>query len=166
MGMPPFYISHRIGKQGKDFKHYKLKTMLPGVAVGRIFFEKNRLTPLGAKLRRFHLDEIPELINILKGDMSIVGPRPLPKKLLKGLSTKVRNTVVPGWAGLAQVSLARKGNLDKRLQIYLDNIYVKKRTLGYNLKILLATFSSVLKGQRLNLDPNLTTDRKVYLKTE
>lgn len=159
IGYPPFYISRRIGKKGREMNHIKFRTMLPGKESGRIFFEQNRLNRTGRFIRRFHWDEIPEFFLILIGKMSFVGPRPLPGKLLEGLDTSLRHAIKPGYAGLAQIFLLKKGYLPKHLQIKLDNILVRRMSIRYYFKILIVSIISIFKYNRLNIDPTLTKDR-------
>jgi len=162
IGFPPLYVSKRVGKNGITFDHYKFKSMLPGQKTGRIFFEQKRLNWCGRILRKLHLDELPELFHVLTGRMSFVGPRPLLPKLLQGLDTSKREQVVPGLTGLAQIALHKRGALDKYLQIRLDNFYVHKRSLKYNLEIMCATIKYMFKGKKIDLNPDLTKDRRSY----
>jgi len=164
IGFPPIYISKRIGQNGKLYKHFKIKTMLPGKECGRIFFEQNRLNWCGRLLRRYHLDEIPELYLILIGKMSFVGPRPLPENLLNGLDAKNRTSVPPGWTGLPQIYLLKNGILNKKLQVKLDNIYVRKRNLKHNIRIILMTLIYTLKRKDLDMEPDSTKDRVEFKK--
>lgn len=159
IGFPPIYISLRIGKDGIPFKHIKIKSMLPGKEIGRIFLESHRLNWCGRFLRGSHLDEITELFHIISGKMSFVGPRPLPSKFLEGLDTRTRQTVLPGWTCTAQIALLRKGKLNKYLQIRLDNLYVQKRSFRYNIKIMAATFRFFFTRKKLDLSPDSTPDR-------
>jgi sugar transferase EpsL len=158
-GWPVLYSSVRIGMGGKPYRHRKFRTMRPGPTVGRVFFEKQRLTSTGRFLRRFHLDELPELFLILQGKMSFTGPRPLPAGLLQGLDTTVRQQVPPGWTGPAQIYLARRGILDKRLQIRLDEHYVQRRSLTYNVKLLAATVCVMFRAARPNMEEDASKDR-------
>jgi lipopolysaccharide/colanic/teichoic acid biosynthesis glycosyltransferase len=164
IGVPPIYISVRIGRDGIPFKHVKIKSMLPGKEIGRIFFEQNRLNWCGRFLRGSHLDEIPELLHILSGKMSFVGPRPLPAKLLEGLNAKTRQTVPPGWTCTAQIVLLREGRLDDRLQIRLDDIYARRRSLRYNVRILAATLRYFVTRKKLDMRPDSTACRVKFAK--
>lgn len=159
IGFPPFYRSRRRGLNGVEYTHWKVRSMKKGRETGRVFFEAHRLSSWGRFLRRLHLDELPELCHIISGRMSIVGPRPLPSSLLEGLDTSLRDTVRPGWTGPAQIRLLRRGRLDKRLQIRLDNHYVRCRSTLYDMKILLGTIIAVLTGGRQDMDPASTRDR-------
>ena len=151
IGFPPVYISVRIGKGGRPFKHIKIKSLLPGKEMGRIFMEQDRLNRCGKFLRGSHLDEIPELLHIIAGKMSFVGPRPLPAKLLEGLDVGDRHSVRPGWTCTAQIALLRKGWLNQYLQLRLDNIYAHKRSFRYNMSILAATIRSYFVRSELDL---------------
>jgi lipopolysaccharide/colanic/teichoic acid biosynthesis glycosyltransferase len=162
IGLPPIYISERIGKGGKPFKHVKIKSLLPGKEYGRIFLEQNRLNRCGKFLRASHLDELPELFHILIGQMSFVGPRPLPARFLEGLDTGDRHTVPPGWMCTAQIVLQRKGKLNKHLQLRLDDLYAHRRSFGYNLRIMAATVKYVFVGKDVDLSPDSTPDRKKF----
>ncbi len=159
IGFPPFHLSRRIGRHGAEYTHWKIRSMKGGRETGRVFFEASRINFWGRLIRRLHLDELPELFLILAGRMSFVGPRPLPASLLIDLDTSLRETVRPGWTGLAQLWLLRKGRLDKRLQIRLDSYYVSKRSTCYDLRILMATLSGVFKSRAVNLDPGGSADR-------
>jgi len=159
IGFPPFYSSTRTGKNGVEYTHWKIRSMKSGKETGRVFFESARINFWGKLLRRLHMDELPELYLILSGRMSFVGPRPLPEKLLKNLDTAIRETVRPGWTGPAQLWLLRKGKLNKRLQIKLDNHYVSRRSFCYDLKIITATVTGVFKSKPADLTPNGSSDR-------
>lgn len=163
-GRPVFYVSRRIGKGGRPFRHVKFRTMARGPELGRVFFEQERITRCGRFLRALHLDELPELFLVFSGRLSLVGPRPLPARLLAGLETESRSAVAPGLTCLAQISLLRRGRLDKRLQIRLDNRYVARRSPAYNLRILCATLAALRRGKKPDFDPKATRDRRVFLK--
>lgn len=159
IGFPPLYLSSRTGRYGIEYKHWKIRSMKKGKETGRVFFETDRINRWGKLLRRLHLDELPELFIILTGSMSFVGPRPLPASLLIGLDTSLREEVRPGWTGLAQLWLLRKGRLDKRTQIRLDSHYVKRRSPVYDMRILMATLAGVFRSRALNFDPAGSADR-------
>jgi len=173
-GYPAIYIQERVGKNGKIFKLYKFRTMdessdddlheehykklaedisiEPSLEPGNPLRMENddRITKIGLFLRKTSLDELPNLLNVLKGEMSIVGPRPLviyESKLL-GEYQKKRNSVKPGITGLAQV----QGRLDLTLQerLYWDIQYVENYSLFLDLKILIQTVISVLSRKGAN----------------
>ncbi len=159
---PPFYVSERIGRHKLKYRHIKFKSMKSGPETGRVFFEQDRINAFGRFIRKLHIDEIPELFLILIDKMSFVGPRALPEKLLKGLDNNKRSSILPGITCLAQIYLLKKGYLDKHLQIRLDNLYVKKRSLKYNIKIMAATIYYATKSSKLKTDPDLNKARKEF----
>ena len=159
IGSPLLYVTKRVGLNGVEYKHYKFKSMLPGEVTGRIFFEQDRLNRWGKLLRTLHLDELPELFSIFIGRMSFVGPRPLPQHLLDGLDTSLRETVPPGWTGPAQVWLLKNGSLDKRQQIELDNMYVQRRSIILNLRIIVQTVVYSFQRKKLDFAQDSTDDR-------
>ena len=170
-GVPRFdrYVGLNKDKKTKElikqklFNHFKFKSMKSGIEHGRVFFEQDRINRFGRFLRRYHLDELPELFLILLGKMSFVGPRALPKKLLSGLDYSKRQTTLPGLTCLAQIYLIRNGQINKKLQIKLDNYYLRHKSFKYNIKIILATFAIIFKSKTLNMNQNLNEDRKQYL---
>lgn len=146
LGSPILFTQDRPGRDGKIFKLYKFRTMLnPKDGVIDPSQDAKRLTPFGAKLRATSLDELPELINMIKGDMAVVGPRPLLVQYLDRYSPHQarRHEVRPGFTGLAQVhgrnaiSWEEKFDWDVK---YVDNI-----TFKGDLKIILDTVRTVLK---------------------
>jgi lipopolysaccharide/colanic/teichoic acid biosynthesis glycosyltransferase len=159
---PPFHCSKRIGKNRKPFTHLKLKTMLPGEETGRVFFEQHRLTPLGKLLRRYHIDEIPELLLVLFGKMSLVGPRPLPSQHLTEYNTHLRHAIKPGYTGTAQIYLLKKGFLPKEIQNRLDCKLVNNLTVKRYCLIILATLYYNTKPATINMDPQLSMARRKY----
>lgn len=162
IGLPPIFVSERRGLNGTVFRHIKIRSMLAGPQRGRVFFELDRINWFGRFLRSSHLDETPDLLHILAGQMSLVGPRPLLLKALEPVDGSVRQTVKPGWTGPAQLWLLRRGLLSKELQIRLDNHYVRRRSPMYNCRILAATVRYFFFGARLNLSPSATPDRITY----
>ena len=173
-GRPAIYKQERVGQKGKLFLLYKFRTMdiLSNDAVHEEHYKNlskrktikpsltpsepiriendDRITNIGKFLRKTSLDELPNLITVLKGEMSIVGPRPLVKyesELYGDFQTK-RNTVRPGITGLAQI----QGRLDLSLQerLYWDLQYVETKNLGLDLKILFLTFYYVVTRKGAN----------------
>ena len=149
---PVFYSQERIGKDKKIFKVYKFRTMIPDAEsmTGAVWSTKNdpRITKIGHLLRKTALDEIPQLLNIIKGDMSFVGPRAerpeLHNEFIKSLPEfDKRLEVTPGLSGLAQISGSY--DLDPSKKIKYDIDYIKKMNLLLDIKIIiLSVFNSIL----------------------
>lgn len=152
---PLFYVQERMGLDGKTFKMYKFRSMkLDAEAVtGAIWAEKNdpRRTKIGALLRRTSLDELPQLMNVLKGQMSLVGPRPerpvFIEKFRKEIDPYIlRHKVKAGITGWAQINgLRGNSSLDKR--VAYDLAYIENWSLLLDLKIILYTIPAILKGE-------------------
>lgn len=157
LGTPVIFKQQRPGKDEKIFEIMKFRTMTNEVDKNRkLLPDEKRLTSFGKKLRSSSLDELPELINVFKGDMSMVGPRPQLVKDMVFMSEEYRkrHTVLPGLTGLAQVS-GRNGitweeKLDKDLE------YIKKITLFNDIKILLKTVIKVLSKDGINEEGQVT----------
>ena len=144
LGSPVLFAQERPGKDEKIFKLYKFRSMSDARdEQGNLLPDKDRLTPFGKMLRATSLDELPELFNILKGDMSLIGPRPLLVSYLPWYTEReqLRHTVRPGLTGLAQVSGRNSLVWDKRLE--KDVEYVEHLSFMMDLKIL---FMNVKKG--------------------
>ena len=153
-GAGPIFVQTRVGKQGKPFRMYKFRTMVPRAEAlrpalmdrnemdGPVFKLKNdpRITRLGRFLRRSGIDELPQLINVLKGEMSLVGPRPgLPEEAARyDAFAAQRLTVLPGITCYWQIQPGRN-RLSFRQWMALDAQYIRDRSLLTDLKILLAT---------------------------
>ena len=121
LGSPIFFTQERVGKDGKIFKMIKFRTMLDSTnKFGELLDDEERLTPFGKKLRSTSLDELPELINVLKGDMSLVGPRPLLVEYIPLYSKHQfrRHEVTPGITGWAQVN--GRNSIDWKTRFDLD----------------------------------------------
>lgn len=144
MGRPVFFVQVRPGKSTKLFKLYKFRTMKT-INNGLIKPDSERITKLGLILRKFSLDELPELYNILIGDMSFVGPRPLLKKYLPFYTYEEnkRHDVRPGLTGLAQVNGRNLVEWEKRFDY--DLYYVNNQSFIVDLKILLLTMIKIFK---------------------
>lgn len=145
MGRPIFFRQQRPGYQGRPFMLYKLRTMREAHdATGRALPDAERLTRWGMLLRRTSIDELPQLINVLKGDMSIVGPRPLLMEYLPLYSPEQmrRHEVRPGITGWAQVNGRNAVRWEERFR--LDVWYVDHRSFWLDMKILLLTIRKVL----------------------
>ncbi len=149
----PIYRQARAGKDGTEFSIYKLRTMVRGAeftGAGLAIQEgDDRITRVGSLLRRYSLDELPNLWNVLRGEMSIVGPRPTLPAQVQQYDERQRGrlAVKPGMTGWAQVN--GRAALPWPERIELDLYYVKHRTLMLDLKILARTVRMVLGGQGL-----------------
>ena len=147
MGRPIFFRQTRVGKGEHFFDIIKFRTMRsPKEGESLLFSDSDRVTRVGQFLRRTSLDELPELWNILKGEMSLVGPRPLLPAHLEifTLEQRRRHQVRPGLTGLAQVSGRQHLTFTQRTA--LDLLYVEKISLWEDVCILLATINVVLRG--------------------
>ena len=151
LGSPILFVQERPGINGKVFKLYKFRTMLPPKN-GEIdpLQDAQRLTSFGKKLRSTSLDELPELFNILKGDMSVVGPRPLLVRYLSRYNEHQarRHEVRPGFTGLAQVNGRNAISWEEKFT--WDVKYVDKITFLGDLKIILATVRTVIKREGIS----------------
>jgi lipopolysaccharide/colanic/teichoic acid biosynthesis glycosyltransferase len=149
----PIYRQTRVGKDGREFEIYKLRTMVSGaesVGAGLAIEEGDeRITTVGAFLRRYSLDELPNLWNVVRGEMSIVGPRPTVPVQVAQYTDRQRGrlTVKPGITGWAQVN--GRAALPWPERIELDLFYVEHRSLGLDLRILARSARLVLSGQGL-----------------
>ena len=153
LGAPVLFMQERAGKDGKPFKLIKFRSMLPPKdGVFDPAQDEARLTSFGKKLRAASLDEIPELINILKGDMSVVGPRPLLMRYLERYDSHQarRSEVRPGLTGLSQVSGRNSLSWEERFD--LDVEYVDHITLIGDWKIILKTVGTVLKREGISAE--------------
>ena len=147
----PFFLQKRPGLNEKLFLIIKFKTMNEKKNIkGELLKDEFRLTKIGGIIRKFSLDEIPQLINVLKGDMSLVGPRPLlPEYLsLYNKQQKKRHMVKPGMTGLAQVSGRNLISWKEKLE--LDVEYVKNQSLSLDFYILFKTIFKVFKIKEIN----------------
>ncbi|MDR3572610.1 MAG: sugar transferase [Anaerolineaceae bacterium] len=145
MGSPVFFEHRRPGLCGKPFNMYKFRTMTNETdAQGRLLPDEARLTKVGAVIRKLSLDELPQLINVLKGELSLVGPRPLLMKYLPLYTPQQarRHDVMPGITGWAQVNGRNAISWDEKFK--LDLWYVENRSLWLDCKILLMTGLKVL----------------------
>jgi len=146
---PVLYWSDRVGRYNDIFKMYKFRTMkvnTPAVATHLIANPDVYLTPIGRFLRKTSLDELTQLFNILKGDMSFVGPRPAlfnQEDLIELRTQKGIHTVVPGLTGWAQVN--GRDELPIPVKVDFDEYYYKNRSVLLDMKILLLTFLKVLR---------------------
>lgn len=159
LGSPVIFSQDRPGKNEKVFKLYKFRSMTDEKDEnGNLLPDEIRLTPFGKKLRSTSLDELPELINILKGDMSIVGPRPLLVRYLERYNSHQarRHEVRPGFTGLAQVSGRNAISWEEKFD--LDVKYVDNITFLEDVKILLKTVKVVLKRDGISSDTSVTME--------
>jgi len=155
----PFFTQQRPGKNEKIFKLIKFRTMNNKKdKFGNLLPDEVRLTKYGKFLRSTSLDELPELFNILKGDMSIVGPRPLLVKYLPyyNAEEKHRHDAVPGLTGLAQVS--GRNALSWEDKFALDLKYVSNITFGGDIKIILQTVGKVFKREGISSETCATME--------
>ena len=153
----PFFTQPRPGKDGKIFKLIKFKTMRDAWdETGAPLPDKDRITPMGAWVRKLSLDELPQLINVIKGDMSLIGPRPLLIKYLPLYNNeqKRRHDVKPGITGWAQVN--GRNSIDWNKKFELDVWYVDNISAILDLKILCLTIVKVFKREGINVDQNNT----------
>ena len=147
----PFFFQLRPGKDGVIFKIIKFKTMSDKKDVnGNLLSDGERLTPIGSFVRKTSLDEIPQLINVLKGDMSLIGPRPLLVHYLDLYSDfqKRRHAVRPGISGWAQVNGRNAISWDKKFEY--DVWYVDHLSFSVDMKILFKTVLKVIKSEGIN----------------
>jgi lipopolysaccharide/colanic/teichoic acid biosynthesis glycosyltransferase len=158
---PALFLQQRIGYRGRPFTMYKLRTMVDGAARledrfaararGNVFFKLDRdprVTRIGRLLRRTSIDELPQLLNVLRGEMSLVGPRPLLESDLRNFPQspdRLRFAMLPGLTGLWQVSGRSARSQYDRLQ--LDSDYVERWSFWLDLELLARTIPAVLSGR-------------------
>lgn len=151
LGSPIFFYQERPGKDAKIFKMIKFRSMKDAIdKEGNLLPDDQRITPFGHKLRATTLDEMPQLINVLKGDMSIVGPRPQMKDFLEHYTPEQmrRHEVRPGMTGLAQVS--GRNNLSWEEKFELDVQYVEQYSIWLDTKIMFKTVKVMLNKEGIN----------------
>lgn len=154
-----FFIQNRPGKNGKIFKIVKFKTMTDAKDInGNLLPDAERLTTIGTFVRKTSLDEIPQLINVLKGDMSLIGPRPLLTQYLHLYNDfqNRRHEVKPGITGWAQVNGRNAISWDKKFE--LDVYYVKHLSFLLDLKILFLTLKKVIIREGINAENSATIE--------
>lgn len=153
-----FYTQERVGQNGKYFKIYKYRTMVKNAeSNGAVFTSINdtRITPFGKFMRKTRLDEFPQFINILKGDMAIIGPRPERPVFVNEIAEvmpfyETRHVVKPGLTGWAQVNYTYGDSIqDSLVKLQYDLYYIKHRSVFLDINIIIKTFSTVLfyRGQ-------------------
>ncbi len=158
MGSPIVFAQARPGKNGRIFTVYKFRTMTGDCdAAGNLLSDEQRLIPLGQFLRKASLDELPQLMNVLKGDMSFVGPRPLLVKYLERYSSEQarRHDVQPGITGWAQINGRNALSWDEKFR--LDLWYVDNWSLWLDFKILLLTVKKVFKREGISQSEKVVT---------
>lgn len=159
LGSPVIFKQERPGKDEKIFKMYKFRSMTSETdGEGNLLPDEVRLTSFGKKLRSTSLDELPELFNILKGDMSIIGPRPLLVHylLLYNGFQKQRHDVRPGLTGLAQVSGRNAISWEEKFE--KDVEYTKEYSFLLDMKILFMTVKTVFKKEGISSDTSATME--------
>ncbi len=157
LGSPVFFIQLRSGKSGKLFKLFKFRTMLDQKdRSGKELPDSDRLTSFGSKLRSSSLDELPGLWNVLKGDMSLVGPRPLLVEYLPLYSKEQskRHNVRPGITGWAQVNGRNSISWEEKFK--LDVWYVENQSFWLDIKILLLTVKKVFVKEGIAAEGEVT----------
>lgn len=158
LGSPILFTQDRVGKDNKIFKMMKFRTMKDGVDKdGNLLPDNERLTSFGKLLRSTSLDELPELINILKGDMSLIGPRPLLVEYIPLYSEeqKRRHDVLPGLTGWAQINGRNAISWNEKFK--LDVYYVDNWSIGLDLKIFFLTFYKLFKRDGISKEGMATT---------
>ena len=142
---PIIYKQKRTGKKGKTITIYKFRTMKQENNVNDLT-KTDQITKIGVLLRITNLDEIPQLFNILKGEMSFIGPRPWIPEYYKNMNTiqKHKYDITPGLTGLAQVSGKNQINVSKKIEY--DLLYIKNYSLIQDIKILFLTIKTLLKN--------------------
>ena len=157
LGSPIFFTQLRPGKDGKIFTFYKFRTMTDARdESGNFLPDSDRMTPFGLMIRKTSLDELPQLLNVLKGEMSLVGPRPLMPQYLDRYTPEQmrRHEVLPGITGLAQTNGRNTLDWDKRFE--MDVFYVDNWSLWLDLKILFATVEKVIKRDGISKEGHVT----------
>lgn len=153
---PVFFLQERLGQNGKLFMIYKFRTMVDGaISIGsglHTYEDDPRITKIGKILRKTSLDELPQLINILRREMSLIGPRPpvpyYPRKYEDYSDDQQKRFIVkPGISGYAQVILRNNGTWDER--IVYDIKYIEKMSMGFDIYIFIKTIYSVFKRENI-----------------
>ncbi len=147
MGRPVLFVQGRLGLDERVFKMVKFRTMSNLKNDGRVMPDADRLTRLGGWMRKFSIDELPQLWNVLKGEMSLIGPRPLLIEYREKYTERqrIRHTVRPGISGWAQVNGRQEAKFSKRLA--MDVWYVENFSLSLDLKIFFLTIDRVFRSR-------------------
>lgn len=159
LGKPVFFRQQRPGLFGKPFCIYKFRTMSSAYSLeGKPLPDEKRMTKLGAFLRKYSLDELPQLFNVLKGDLSLVGPRPLLMKYLPLYTDeqKRRHEVRPGITGWAQVNGRNALSWEERFK--LDVWYVDHQSFYLDIKIIIMTMRKILRHEGINQPGHVTME--------
>jgi len=156
LGRPVLFRQQRPGRDGKPFVLFKFRTMREPDEARDLLTDVQRLTLLGARLRSTSLDELPTLWNVLRGDMSLVGPRPLLMQYIERYTPEQgrRHDVRPGITGLAQVSGRNALTWEQKFAADLD--YVRRRNFALDLRILALTIRAVLRRDGISADGEAT----------
>lgn len=160
LGSPIFFVQTRPGRNGAPFRMVKFRTMRDAVdGYGNPLPDSERMTPFGSFLRSSSLDELPELWNVLKGDMSLVGPRPLLMEYLPLYSPEQarRHEVRPGLTGWAQIN--GRNTLSWEDKFHLDVWYVDNRSIWLDIKILFLTVKKVFVREGISAQGEVTMPR-------
>lgn len=160
LGRPVLFVQERPGKGGKPFAIYKFRTMKTAYdSEGQVLPDEARLTRVGSFLRKTSMDELPELWNVLRGDMSLVGPRPLLMEYLPLFSPREarRHEVRPGMTGWAQVNGRNETSWQRRFE--LDCWYVDHQSLLLDLRVLVLTLVKVLLMEGIHQEGRATMEK-------
>ncbi len=159
LGSPVLFIQERAGLNGKPFRMYKFRTMRDDRdAEGNLLPDEERLTPFGEKLRSFSIDELPGFCNVLKGDMSVIGPRPLPVAYLDHYDDfqRRRHEVKPGIVGLASVRGRNNQSWDSKFRNDIE--YVDTVSFRTDAKIFIKAIAVVLSREGVNAEGYVTSE--------
>ncbi|WP_436862874.1 sugar transferase [Staphylococcus caeli] len=160
LGTPVFFKQMRPGKNEVPFEIYKFRTMTDETdQEGNLLPDEKRMTKLGSKIRSTSIDELPQLINVLKGDLSLVGPRPLLMKYLPlyNEEQKKRHNVKPGITGWAQINGRNAITWDQKFK--LDVWYAENQSFKLDMFILYKTIENVLKKKDISSDAHVTAEK-------
>lgn len=169
-GAGAFFFQERPGKDGKIFKVIKFKSMTDERdAEGNLLPNEKRITKVGRFVRKTSLDELPQLVNVLKGDMALIGPRPLLPEYLPYYTEReqLRHSVRPGISGWAQVNGRNAVKWDDRLE--MDVYYVEHLSLAMDLKVIFTTIKNVLASKDIEVVPTgrlLSVERAGKMKNQ
>lgn len=169
-GAGAFFFQERPGKNGKIFKVIKFKSMTDEKdAEGNLLPNEKRITKVGRFVRKTSLDELPQLVNVLKGDMALIGPRPLLPEYLPYYTEReqLRHSVRPGISGWAQVNGRNAVKWDDRLE--MDVYYVEHLSLAMDLKVVFTTIKNVLASKDIEVVPTgrlLSVERTEKMKNQ